>query len=178
MNEVGASTLVRARSAGRRPHAWFLVAGLAVVGLLAYLQGAAPGTAPAAPSTIVLHPSWAMGYDSLDGLRAAADLAVVVRVSEVVAEGADLETPEIPASVFRMTIERTIKGTSGPTVFVIQTGGRLHGIRFVLEDDPLMEVGDRYVLYLTRVPGGPYVERYGPDIYAVVGGPDGRFAVA
>ncbi len=178
MNEAGTSRLVRPKPAGRRLHAWFLAAGLAVVGLLAYLQGAPPGTAPSAASTIVLHPSWAMGYGSLDELQAAADLAVVARVNEVVADGAGLVVPEIPDTVFRMTIERTLKGTSGPSILVIQTGGHLHGIRFVLEGDPLMEAGDRYVLYLTRVPSGPYVERYGPDLYFVTGGPDGRFAVA
>jgi hypothetical protein len=147
------------------------VVGLAVVGPLASPQRAAP-------SAVVLRPSWAMGFASLHELQAAADLVVVARVSDIVTEGSDMVTPEIPATIFRMTIERTLKGTSGQTILVKQTGGWLNGTRFVVEGDPLMQGGDRYLLYLARVPGGPYVERYGPDVYFVLGGPDGRFAIA
>lgn len=48
MNALGTSSLARAGSTVGRLRTGLLVAGLAVVGLLAYLQGAAPGTAPAA----------------------------------------------------------------------------------------------------------------------------------
>lgn len=162
--------------AARHWRPWLLVAsmtlsGLAVVGLLV-----APRVAE--PPTVVLHPSWAMHYASIDELQAAADLAVVARVSDVVAEGPDLVTPEIPNTVVRVTVERTLMGTSGPTILVVQTGGLLHGTRFVMEGDPLMRLGDRYLLYLARVPSGPYVERYGTDVYFVLGGPDGRLTIA
>lgn len=174
MAAVGQS--VRSGPVARHWRLWLLVASTTVLGLA--VAGLLASPRVAAPPTVVLHPSWAMGYASVDELQAAADLAVVARVSDVVAEGPDLVVPEIPATVFRLAVERTLKGAPGPTILVVQTGGLLHGTHFMMEGDPLMRSGDRYLLYLARVPSGPYVERYGTDVYFVLGGPDGRFAVA
>lgn len=45
-------------------------------------------------------------------------------------------------------------------------------MRQIVEDDPLRVVGQRYLLYLSLVPDGPYA-----GDYFVLGGSQGRFAV-
>jgi hypothetical protein len=65
-----------------------------------------------------------------------------------------------------------VKGSPVGTIVVKQTGGKLGSTIQEVRDDQLMKVGARYVLYLQRVPTGPY-----SGDYFVVGGGQGRLDV-
>lgn len=140
------------------------VASVAVLGLTVLLGR---------PKEVTLSASWAQRFASLDSLRGAAALVVVGQVEGIVYEGDDAQSPGVATTRFSFAVERTIKGRASATIVVKQTGGRLGNTVQRVADDPPMAVNDRYLLYLTRVTGGPY-----DGDYVVLGGPDGRFAVA
>ncbi len=116
--------------------------------------------------------SWAVGYSSTADLGAHADLVVVGTNSSVASEGPDQFSPSVAATRYVVSVDRFVKGSGNKSIVVKQTGGRLGNVRQVVEDDPQMVVGQRYLLYLALVPDGPYA-----GDYFVLGGPQGRFAV-
>ncbi len=123
--------------------------------------------------TVQIDASWAYGYGSLAELTNAADLVVVGRVGEVLSDGPDQETPSVGATTYRLNIDTVIKGVPAGAVVIKQTGGTVNGVRQIVADDPMMNVGERFVFYLQRVAKGPYV-----GDYSVLGGPQGRLPVS
>ncbi len=79
--------------------------------------------------------------------------------------------PSSPAGIVIVTTSYPVEtervglgsASSGSRIAVVQSGGG-----DVLEDDPLMRAGERYVLFLHGLPDGNF---------AVVGGPQGRLSV-
>jgi len=69
-----------------------------------------------------------------------------------------------------VSVKTGMKGLSaGTTVTVVQTGGVFGPSKQEVTDDPLMNVGDRAVLFLHLDPEG--------NVYGVLGGPQGRLQV-
>ncbi|MDQ3810145.1 MAG: hypothetical protein M3336_07635 [Chloroflexota bacterium] len=88
--------------------------------------------------------------------------------------------PAIPITAYPVEVERVVRGGAGAgqQVTVVQTGGTF-SVPVVpggpsvtrtlqVEDDALMRVGERYVLFLRR---------NGDGTFAIVGGPQGRMLV-
>lgn len=132
---------------------------------------------PIAPPVVAEHRvtvSWAQDVESpRDGL-AKADVVLIGRVIGISSEGADAESPALPATTFTLSVERALKGTPGVVIQVKQTGGRdTSGALTIVDDDPLLTVGEHDLLFLHRITSGPYA-----GAYFVIGGADGRIAIA
>lgn len=156
------------------------VAALAAFGLLAVGCAGVGSPADGVPSATertrgAMFVSWAHGYRSLGELDEAADLVVEGRVAEVKADGwvepdrPIPRAPTIPQSLVGVDVLQRIKGRAPDRVVVTQTGGEAKGSVTEVEGDPLMRQGDHVLLYLRRAEG--------EDLYVVLGGPQGRFAV-
>lgn len=141
--------------------AGILVAG--VVGLNVYQH--------IGPRTVELGASWAEHYSTVQTLGAHSDIAVAGQFSNIVKQYSDPST-EIPYSDFGFTVESIVSNpgglaiASGTVITVHQTGGSSGNIKFEVGDDPLFQVGSRYVLFLRQ---------YQPGYFFVVGGPGGRY---
>jgi hypothetical protein len=130
---------------------------------------------PHGPSDVpiqILHASWAFNYSSTADLAEHSDVVLVGTISKVATEGEDQLSPGVAATQYVVSVDRYVKGTGAKSIVVKQSGGRLGSVRQVVEGDPPMVVGNRYLLYLSRVPDGPYAGNY-----IVLGGPQGRFGV-
>lgn len=115
-----------------------------------------------------------MSYDSVAAISRDADLivvATVVGIGDVTTDSriAGNVTATITFTDFELSSEETLKGAvQSGNVIVRQTGNRA-GTKIVeVRDDPLMEVGARYLLFL---------KSGSPGKYFVAGGPDGRMVV-
>jgi hypothetical protein len=111
-----------------------------------------------------------MSYGDIQSLKADADL---VALGEVVGcTGVDSQQTafgSIHSTDFAFEIESVLHGAAAQSVVVIrQTGGVVGGRTVEFMDDPLMQTGDRYVLFLKEGTSG---------LYHVLGGPQGRFVV-
>jgi hypothetical protein len=149
-----------------------LAAAVCLIVLSAVPAAVGAGLLASHKQDVVLSASWAQGYSSLGDLRKAAALVAVGHVAGIVYEGEDVLSPGVATTRYSFVVDRLIKGQAAGTIVVKQTGGHLGDVLQRIEDDPLMAAGDRYVLFLSRVSGGPY-----DGDYIVLGGPDGRVAV-
>jgi hypothetical protein len=151
----------------------YLLIALGTVCVVVLIGAVLLANAGPKPATVLIHPSWAMGYDSASALAADADVVLVGTPVAVASEGPDAETPETAATRFSLDVSRVLKGSAAKQIIVKQTGGRIGDVTQVVPDDPTFVIGQRYVLFLRRVSSGPYV-----GDYFVLGGPAGRFRVA
>lgn len=121
---------------------------------------------------VAIEASWSRFYSGVADLGKNADLVAVGDVVGIAYEGSDKQTQDIAATgfVFR-PIAMNLAGSAD--IIVKQTGGRLGNVVQEVTDDPLMQVGSQYLLFLRRVTDGPYIGQY-----FVLGGPQGRFEVA
>lgn len=124
----------------------------------------------------VFSASWEESYRSLDQLTSAAEFIVVGTVkAEATTDREDFRAGDLEGGVlvftdFGFQVTEVLKGAiNAESIIVHQTGGRDHGVLMEAEDDPLLEVGAEYVLYL-------HFDEVGGR-YFVVGGPDGRLVV-
>jgi hypothetical protein len=119
-------------------------------------------TAPSS-STIIL--DWAYGYSNLKEMKNAAD-----RVVEGVVMGSSTSGCEIPVTHYAVKARLMIKGIiSSSLIQVAQTGGMIGTSKQEVRDDPLMQTGDRVILFLHLDPQ--------TGIYGILGGPQGRLVV-
>ena len=106
--------------------------------------------------------SWAMGYGDIPSLTGDADLVALGKITgcpSVVSEevGAPPVTSTLYTSYFSFEIESVLHGaTSQSTIVVVQMGGIVGGKTVEVFDDPLMQPGDRYVLFLREATAGRY----------------------
>jgi len=111
-----------------------------------------------------------MGYGDIPSLKADADL--VARGEIVGCRSVNSQETAIGSiyfTDFSFQIESVLHGAASQSAIVIhQTGGIVGGRTVEVMEDPLMEVGDRYVLFLKQGTS---------ELYYVLGGPQGRFVV-
>lgn len=123
-------------------------------------------------TTVTLTASWAHGYASLAELHADADAVILGNVLRTAYQGLDPQDETLPLTRYDIVVDDTLKGDTTQVIVVPQTGGPMGGGVAVVEGDPLMKEGDRFVMYLRRVASGPAKGQY-----FVLGGPQGRLAV-
>lgn len=143
-------------------------------------QNGRPATIPPVPSgdsrsgmNADLHVSYPVAYGTLGRLKADADAVVVAHIADIVYQGPDPQDHSLPLTQYRAVVEEALAGDVPSTLLINQTAGAVNGLSTVSDGDPVMAVGDRYVLYLHLVVDGPAA-----GVYFIIGGPQGRLAVA
>lgn len=126
---------------------------------------------PPANATIQeAHASWAVGYGSL--AQIVADSQAVITGTVVSARPFQHQPDGLLMTEYAVDVASASKGDvrASDRVLVVQTGGVLNGKGMEFGDDPLMRVGESYLLFLQRPEGSP--------TYAASGGPLGRYIIA
>lgn len=148
-------------------------AAIAATAALAGCSASSPARANAsAPEVVNMDASWAVEYHSLAELKDHADLVVEGRFARVVRQTQDAKG--VPSTDFTFDVDKVLDDRghrvagAGSTVSVHQTGGLVDKVLHQISDDPLFQVGEHSVLFLTE---------YEPGHYRVIGGPTGRFTV-
>ena len=117
------------------------------------------------PSSSTLFVDWAYGYGNLTEMRNAAD-----RVVDGVVVGSSTSGCELIFTYYTVKIIMTVKGNSDSSLITVaQTGGVIGNSTQEVRDDPLMQIGDRVILFLNFDPKN--------GIYGTLGGPQGRLIV-
>lgn len=132
------------------------------------LTGCGAHQEPEVRSTQSVELSWADGASSKGELVRKADAIVVGTVqSTEVAEMTDFG-PLTDATISVDTWAKS-KDTRPDEITIRQTGGVVDGVFYEVEDDPLLQVGEKGVFFV-RYDGNT-------GVYVVLGGPTGRFKV-
>ncbi len=122
---------------------------------------------------VIGHASWAEHATSLKALKHYADFAVsgeITRVGPLV-KPADKSFPysEVALTVSNVLWNAHPQKNVPSTVTFHENGGKdQDGTMYIMEDDPLYQVGQHVVLF---------IEEYNPGKYVVAGGPTGRFVI-
>lgn len=119
---------------------------------------------------VMSSPSWALWFTKLPDLAARSDLALsgtVTKIIDVANIGSD-PTSGILQTTYQFAVDRVLVGDKAGVIRVSQSGGVDNQQKIVMDvdDDPRFAVGETAVLFLTEVT---------PGLYAVQGGPSGRF---
>ncbi len=131
---------------------------LATFGLIALSLACGAPQASAEGQPMRLEVSWADAYASLDDM--AQNVPIIVRGTVVSASDcfdgplsgaakAGYNVPPIKKTSFTFKVSSVLKGEVGQEITLYQTG--CEG-KMVVEGDPLMKVGDEYVLFLKKSP--------------------------
>jgi hypothetical protein len=108
---------------------------------------------------------------TLDQLVRASDLIIDGTVHGVLSS--PLLRPDDPASIetnSQIIVNEVLRGESpggSPMVVLAQKGGAAVGYEIVVPDDPLVQPGDRYILFLQRARRGPENKLGVPRYWAV-----------
>lgn len=173
----------------RRKHTWkrstlgpvwkaSLAVGSALVvlafGVLALSQS--PGQQPG-PVVIEYHADRAV-YPTLDELTATATDIITGAVSGVHSTYYAGTHPDhlLPFTVFQVDVRTTVKGDASGEILVRQFGEATQDHVVRVTDDPPLQLGEEFVLFLGRSED-PQESMPVPESYAIVGGPQGRFLV-
>jgi hypothetical protein len=129
--------------------------------------------AKVAPVRRVLSASWATSYESVAAVTAASDAVVIGTVSrEIATENDTSRAGAVTATVvftdFEISVTEVLKGNVPDFIVLHQTGGRAGDVLYEIDDDPLLEIGASYLLFLKLGASGRF---------HVAGGPDGRLLV-
>lgn len=113
--------------------------------------------------------SWAISYDDLGGVTGASDTIVVGQIVGIDSQTRSVlgqprwGTEYLYHTDYKFRVVQVLKGTANGDILVRQTG--MFG-KQELREDPLMRVGEQYILFLREWKSGSY---------SVVAGPEGRF---
>lgn len=108
--------------------------------------------------------SWAQGYADVADITQESDLIALVRVNKLVQTGGE----KIPHSIFEVKVLSPIYGCEKDEILKIyMTGGKTDDKIFEVEDDPLMEPGQEFLIFTQKNADGTCT---------VLGGPQGRLA--
>lgn len=117
--------------------------------------------------------SWAVGYRTLDSLASASVAIIDGTVTGLARTTVDRQTvgdleSSLSFSDYEFEVASILKGNVvQDTIMIHQTGGTTDGFTVEVRDDPLFEVGARYILFL----------RSDGELFVTLGGPAGRLVV-
>lgn len=163
MKDLTSVTSVSCRLRSRQYNCSLTFAGV-VVFLLLCLSGCGN-------QTVIGHVSWAQYYTSFKDLKLHSDFAVSGTITQIgtAVKPADGSFPysDVTLSVKSVLWNAHPQKTVPPTLLFHENGGKAQdGTTYVIEDDPLYQVGQQVILFFTE---------YSPGQYRVTGGPTGRF---
>src|SRR6266446_1772843 len=157
---------VRCRIHPGKRNSLLALAGVAVI-LLLCLSGCGNGV-----QTVKTEASWAQYYTSLKDLKHNSDVAVSGDITQI---GSTIQPGDVSPvySDVTLMVKKVFwnahpQKTVPPTIHFHENGGTYNGTTYVLDDDPLYQIGQHVVLFFTE---------YSPGKYRVTGGPTGRFII-
>lgn len=115
---------------------------------------------------LYLTASYSYNYASVDELCNASDLVAVIQITDTMDTSETID--HIPMSDYQAAVLSAAKEDfNGQDISIKMTGGlSKSGRRMEIADDPLMEIGDQYLVFLKENQDGSY---------RILGGPAGRF---
>ncbi len=108
--------------------------------------------------------SWSRSYADIEELSENSDLIALVSVLGVEKTGLQ---GGVPYTVFNVeTLTPVYHTDQGETFYVYMTGGERNGTVVEIVDDPLLQIGEEYLVFCKKNPD---------STYQILGGPQGRF---
>ena len=139
------------------------VASAMLMGLTSCGNNEVIGKEPLFP--IGAHASWAEGYTNLNDMVTASQLIIIGSVERI--NQTVQESEHLYATYFTFQIEKVLKGKENGEIVIYQTG-TYDKPWTVIVDNPLFQVGEKYLLFL---------DNNTPGIYILLGGPVGRYKI-
>lgn len=144
-----------------------VAATVAVLGVLAL------GTSLAGPRMVEIEVSYPRNITTFEDLLGEADLVVQAKIDTVLSS--EFPTDYHPVTKFGVVVEKTLKGPAADRLVVSQIGAKTKEAWFEVPENPLMQVGDRYILFLRT--GVVSYQNQTQESVVLVGGPMGRFYI-
>ncbi len=114
--------------------------------------------------TMYLEASWAEYFEDIDSLCENSDIIAIVKPTSVNKQGSSLGFPTID---FNADVVDLIYGNEElKQVVITQTGGYTDDTIYEIADDPLLEIGQKYLIF------GRFNDM---GTVTILGGPQGRF---
>lgn len=114
-------------------------------------------------NTQYLHASWEYNYANIEELSKNSDLIALVQVDDV--ENTEI-TDGILFTEFKVNVTESIYNSENIESFIIyMTGGENEDVIMEIEDDPLMQNGENFLVFCQKNSNGTY---------SILGGPQGR----
>ena len=152
-------------SFGNRSYLLPLLGTMVVLGIC--LSGCGSGN-----QTVKVDVSWAQHYTSFKDLKHNSDIAIngdVTNIGDSVKPvDGSLVYSDVTVTVTKVLWNAHSQKTVSPTILFHENGGTYQGTTYIVNDDPLYQVGQHVILFFTE---------YSPGNYRVAGGPTGRFLV-
>ncbi len=124
-----------------------------------------------APKEVMVGGSYAVGYDSLEQLKTDSSAVVLGKIGAVARVDKDFP-PQLGSTYFLFDVTQPVrpKGVTLPQQITVRQYRYADGrTTRELHEDPVMKVGEEYVLFLKLSDDKQF--------YWITGGPQGRFAV-
>ncbi|HWH08879.1 MAG TPA: hypothetical protein VNX21_06745 [Candidatus Thermoplasmatota archaeon] len=155
--------------------ALLLLVALSATGLVLNASATRQADAALGVQERVVEVEWMGHYRDVRALAADADLVVVGTPVAIAHVGPPAGDPDALFTFYRFDVERALQGDAPDALLVRMTGGDVPGLRVRIADEPMLETGARYLLFLRRA--GPDVALDGELPYFILGGPQGQFSM-
>jgi len=117
--------------------------------------------------TQYLQVSWAYNYQDIAEISRASDVVALVKVDGL---GRSYEYEGVPFSEFKVTVLEGVYGSrTGGSLTILMTGMETNTRVVEVIDDPLMQVGEEFLVFCKANTDGTY---------QILGGPEGRLVYA
>ena len=117
-----------------------------------------------ASNNIVLHASWVKYYENINELTDESDIIALMEIKDVASVTQDENG--LYFSVFRADVLESVLGKE-ESIDLLLTGAAVENIKMEIEDDPLLQIGEKWLIFAQMNDSGTYT---------ILGGPCGRFA--
>lgn len=112
---------------------------------------------------ILMSASWSRNYEDIEELTEASDLIALIEVEDEVSESVK---DNIPYTNFKLKIIDSIYGSKDNSkIEVTMTGGSIGDTEYEIDDDPLINKGEQYLIFARENADGTYT---------IIGGSQGR----
>lgn len=136
------------------------------MGLSLLMTGCSGKTATDKYEKVIMHASWSYGYGSIEEMAKTGDIVAIVKITG---------TESRPDSGINFTnytadVKQLIRGNDEKEIKIHMTGGidEEQKVIYELGDDPLMQIGDEFLIFARKNQDGTYT---------ILSGPQGRYEI-
>lgn len=101
---------------------------------------------------VAMHASWAYNFRDVQDLTENSDLIAYVSVASM----ESYKESGIAKTKYVARVIDELHGEGAETVEIVMTGGIIDKILYELDDDPLMEINDRFLIFARKNTTGTY----------------------